>query len=153
MPIHITQKYNRYSGPQSVSSLPEANNVIRELVSHVNRLAEQLNSMSAEIQKGQSTGDTTVIINSGITGSGGSSGGGSGSTVAARARSQSLTGGVANTVTFSTPFSTSFVLSSPRCYNSAGEYVSFSIDSIAAAGLTITPLEDCTFEYIAMEFQ
>lgn len=152
MAIHITQQFNRFNGKRTANSLQEANAIIGQLVSHIDTLAGQLASMSQEIQRGQSTGDTTVIISSGV-GSGSGSSGGSGTTVAARARSQSLTGGTSNTVNFTTPFTSSFVLSSPRCYNSAGEYVSFTIDSISASGMTITPLEDCTFEYIAMEYQ
>lgn len=149
MSIKITQTFNRLQNPPRVQKVEDADRIIGELIRQVNTLVGQLNTMKSEIEAGQQTGDTTVVINTGA--SSGGSGGGTGASYQIRAKSDSLTAGVTKTVSFSSAMTATFVIPSLRCYNSDGQAVGFGISNITSNSFDVNAMEDATIEYLAIE--
>ena len=151
MGIHITKTFNPITMPQMGADVPPSiKSAMQQMVNDRNQMASLLNGMKNEIMQGSANAANVTINIGGIAGSSG--GTSTGTTIQARAYSHSLTGGVATTITFTSPFTSSYVISQPRCYNSAGEGVGFDITSITATGFVVTALEDSTFEYQALGY-
>ena len=87
----------------------------------------------------------TTIFNTNISGGGGTS-----TTINARWIKQNLTAGVATVVSFSPSFTNLPAVAPPRCYNSAGQAIGFDMTTVTVSGFTITPMEDCFMECIAV---
>jgi len=151
MAIHITPTFNNIPVPQLGADVPSSvKNVIQQLVNDRNQLAGLLNKMKQEIQSGASNA-SNVTINIGSTAGGSSSSGGSGTTMQIRANTVALTANVATTITFSSPFTATFVIPSLRCYDSGGALVGFDISAITANSFSVTSMFDATLEYLAIE--
>lgn len=153
MGVHITKTFNAITMPQMGSDVPSSvKSAMQQIVNDRNNLASLLNGMKNEIMQGSANSSNVTINIGGIAGTGGgSSGGGSGTTIQLRANSVSLTANVATPVTFSSPFTSTFVISQIRTYDSGGAFVGVDITSITANGFTATSIADCTLEYIAAE--
>lgn len=153
MAIHITKTFNPITMPQMGSDVPPSmKSAMRQLVDDRNNLASLLNGMKQEVMQGSSNSSNVTINIGGIAGTGSSSGSSSsGTTIQIRANTVSLTANVAQTITFSSPFTASFVIPSLRCYDSAGAAIGFDISAITANSFSVTAMDTATLEYLAIE--
>jgi hypothetical protein len=76
--------------------------------------------------------------------------GGTSTTISVRWIKQSLSAGVATPISFSPSFTSLPAVAPPRCYNSTGQAIGFDMTTVTVSGFTITPMEDCFMECIAV---
>lgn len=151
MGIHITKTFNRIPVPQLGADVPSSlKTAVQQIVNDRNDMAALLNGMKQEIMNGAANASNVTINIGGTSGSGGGSSS-SGTTIQVRAATVSLTANVATTITFSSPFTASFVIPSLRCYDSAGAAIGFDISSITANSFQVTAMDTATLEYLAIE--
>lgn len=151
MGIHITKTFNQISTPSLGADVPlSVKTAMQQLVNDRNQMAALLNGMKQEIMSGSVNASNVTINIGGISGSGGGSSS-SGTTIQVRAATVSLTANVATTITFSSPFTASFVIPSLRCYDSSGAAIGFDISNITTNSFQVIAMSDATLEYLAIQ--
>jgi hypothetical protein len=117
------------------------------LIGHLNRLARQLTSMKMDIERGVNAPIPVVIAKASsaklaqtITAS-----------IVIQPINITLAAGDPTPISLS-GFSAAPSVSQPRCYNAAGQGVAFDMTQVLISGFTVTAMEDCSFDCIAVGF-